>query len=206
MQAVAPDVLNVDAEPAATRALYGVGEPETDAFGRQCLLARRLSAAGVRFVQVTSKGWDHHDSIDALLPRSCRRVDKPVAGLLADLKRTGLLEDTLVVWTGEFGRTPVSQSVGGAKPGRQAKPPGRGHNPFGFSLFLAGGGVRAGHAHGATDEFGYGAVTGRVHVHDLHATILHLLGLDHQRLTYNYGGRDYRLTDVFGNVVPEVLA
>lgn len=202
MQAEAPEVLDIENESAEVKSLYGIGEKTTDSFGRQCLLARRLAAAGVRFIQVTSKAWDHHDNIDTNLPASCRRIDKPVAGLLADLKRTNLLEDTLVIWTGEFGRTPVSQGISKAK----TKPPGRGHNPFGFSLFMAGGGVKAGHCHGATDEFGYSAISGRVHVHDLHATILHLLGMDHKRLTYSFGGRDYRLTDVFGRVVKEVIS
>ena len=208
MQSAAPEVLDLNREDAATRALYGIDEKPTDAFGRQCLLARRLSEAGVRFVQVTSKGWDHHDRIDAALPASCRGVDKPIAGLLTDLKRRGLLEDTLVVWSGEFGRTPVSQRIGQKQGGgaKNAKPPGRGHNPFGFSLFLAGGGAKAGFSHGETDPFGYSAVAGRVHVHDLHATLLHLLGLDHERLTYRHGGRDYRLTDVAGRVVHEIVA
>lgn len=200
MQAEAPEVLDIETESAETKSLYGIGEKLTDSFGRQCLLARRLAEAGVRFIQVTSKAWDHHDSIDKMLPASCRKVDRPIAGLLADLKRKNLLDDTLVVWTGEFGRTPVSQGV------KNAKALGRGHNPFGFSLFMAGGGVKQGFTHGATDEFGYSAIEGRVHVHDLHATILHLMGLDHKRLTYNFGGRDYRLTDVFGNVVKEVVS
>lgn len=202
MQVEAPDVLDIDNETREVRSLYGIGDKETDSFGRQCLLARRLAGAGVRFIQVTSKQWDHHDTIETKLPESCRKVDKPIAGLIADLKRTSLLDDTLVIWTGEFGRTPVAQGVSEAK----TKPPGRGHNPFGFSLFMAGGGVKCGFGHGATDEFGYSAVSGRVHIHDLHATILHLLGMDHKRLTYNFGGRDYRLTDVFGNVVEEIIS
>jgi len=198
MQTEAPDVLDIEQENDTTKELYGIGEKVTDGFGRQCLVARRLAEAGVRFIQVTSKGWDHHNDIDKNLPASCHEVDKPVAGLLADLKVRGLLDDTLVIWSGEFGRTPVFQGVG-------KKEPGRGHNPFGFSLWMAGGGVKGGYRHGATDEFGYSAIDGRVHIHDLHATILHLLGLDHERLTYTHAGRPYRLTDVFGNVVRDIL-
>ena len=204
MQTEAPEVLDISHESETTRKLYGIGEEDTDAFGRQCLVARRLAEAGVRFIQVTSKAWDHHGNIAKLLPKSCRSVDKPVAGLLADLKSRGLLDDTLVIWSGEFGRTPVYQRVGMAD--AQKMPPGRGHNPFGFSLWLAGGGTRPGIVHGRTDDFGYSAVEGRVHVHDLHATILHLLGLDHEKLTYTHAGRPYRLTDVYGNVVKEILA
>ena len=204
MQSEAPEVFDIESESAETHAMYGIGKKATDAFGRQCLLARRLAEADVRFVQVTSKGWDHHDAIDKLLPASCRKVDKPIAGLLTDLKARGLLEDTLVIWSGEFGRTPVYQRIGGLK--NNGKPPGRGHNPFGWSLFMAGGGVKPGFNHGATDEFGYSAIEGRVHIHDFHATILHLLGLDHERLTFMHAGRPYRLTDVYGNVVKEILA
>lgn len=204
MQAEAPEVFDIESETAETQALYGIGEKETDAFGRQCLLARRLAEADVRFIQVTSKEWDHHGQIAKMLPSSCRRVDKPIAGLLADLKARGLLEDTLVIWSGEFGRTPVYQRLVADK--KKGVPPGRGHNPFGWSLFMAGGGVKAGFKHGATDEFGYSAIEGRVHIHDFHATVLHLLGLDHERLTFMHAGRPYRLTDVYGNVVKEILA
>lgn len=202
MQTEAPEVLDITKESEATRKLYGIGEEHTDEFGRQCLIARRFAEAGTRFVQVTSKGWDHHDSIETVLPESCRQVDKPISGLLADLKSRGMLDDTLVIITGEFGRTPVYQRVGGQK----EKPPGRGHNPFGWSLMMAGGGVKGGHVHGRTDDFGYNAIEGRVHVHDFHATILHLLGLDHERLTYTHAGRPYRLTDVYGNVVNDIIA
>ena len=204
MQTEAPEVLDLEGESPAVKRLYGIGDKVTDSFGRQCLLARKLAESGVRFIQVTSKEWDHHDEIAKKLPASCRKVDKPIGGLLTDLKRLGLLEDTLVIWSGEFGRTPNWQSFGEAK--KQGKPPGRGHNPFGFSLWMAGGGVKPGHVHGATDEFGYSAVEGRVHMHDLHATILHLLGLDHERLTYTHAGRPYRLTDVYGNVVREIIS
>ncbi|MEM9481743.1 MAG: DUF1501 domain-containing protein [Verrucomicrobiota bacterium] len=200
MQQEAPEVLDITGESDATNALYGIDNPKTEAFGRQCLTARRLAEAGVRFIQVTSKGWDHHSDIAGNLKKSCVGVDKPIAGLLTDLKLRGLLDDTLVLWSGEFGRTPVWQAL------NKKDPPGRGHNPFGFSLWMAGGGVKGGFAHGSTDNFGYSAVDGRVHVHDLHATLLHLLGLDHEKLTYRYAGRDFRLTDVYGNIVKEILA
>jgi hypothetical protein len=196
MQMEAPDAFNLDAETKATKRLYGIEEGPTDAFGKQCLLARRLVERGVRFVQLYSPvDWDHHTGIKSQLPANCASTDRPVAGLLKDLKSRGLLDDTLVLWGGEFGRTPVAQ-----------KGDGRDHHPFGFTMWLAGGGVKGGFAHGATDEFGWNAVDKKVHVHDLHATLLHLLGIDHERLTYRYSGRDYRLTDVSGNVVKEILA
>jgi hypothetical protein len=196
MQVQAPDAFNLEAEPQQVRKLYGIGEQPTDAFAKQCLLARRLVERGVRFVQLYSPvNWDHHTGIKTLLPANCAATDRPIAGLLKDLKARGLLADTLVVWGGEFGRTPVAQ-----------KGDGRDHHPFGFTMWLAGGGIKGGLAYGATDDFGWNAVKDKVHVHDLHATMLHLLGLDHTRLTYRYGGRDYRLTDVHGNVVQGILA
>ncbi|VTT99799.1 arylsulfatase a family protein : Uncharacterized protein OS=Planctomyces brasiliensis (strain ATCC 49424 / DSM 5305 / JCM 21570 / NBRC 103401 / IFAM 1448) GN=Plabr_0356 PE=4 SV=1: DUF1501 [Gemmataceae bacterium] len=199
MQTDAPGVLDLSKETAETHRLYGIGEEPTDAFGRQCLLARRLCEAGVRFVQVASGyHWDHHGSIEKGMPESAARTDKPAAALVADLARRGLLDDTLVLWAGEFGRTPVSQVDRGA--------PGRDHNPHGYTVWLAGGGVKGGVSHGETDDFGYIAVKDKVHMHDLHATVLHLLGLDHEKLTYRYAGRDFRLTDVHGHVVKEVLA
>lgn len=204
MQTEAPEVLDYSRESMETRRLYGIGGGPSDAFGRQCLIARRLAEAGVRFIQLTNKGWDHHRDIDDALPNKCGQVDRPIAGLLADLKQRGLLDDTLVIWCGEFGRTPVSQGVGESL--KKGVTPGRGHNPFGWSLWMAGGGVKPGHRHGATDEFGYSSVTDRVHIHDLHATILHLLGMDHKRLTYRHAGRDYRLTDLAGRVVKGILA
>lgn len=200
MQAHAPEVLNVDEESAETKALYGIGEKETDSFGRQCLLARRFAESGVRYIQVTygdnsaNPAWDQHSN----LPKHgehAARVDKPIAGLLQDLKRRGLLEDTLVWWGAEFGRTPYAQKNG----------TGRDHNPTGFTTWLAGAGVKPGYCHGETDEFGHSAVSDKVHMHDLHATILHLLGLDHEQLTYRFDGRNYRLTDVHGQVVREIL-
>jgi len=176
----------------------------TDIFAKQCLLARRLTERGVRMVQVyhtqTSKRsscqlWDQHGSLKTELPNNCLATDKPIAGLLKDLKSRGLLDETLVVWGGEFGRTPTAEGTDG-----------REHHPFGFTMWLAGGGVRGGLAYGATDDYGWHAVENKVHVHDLHATILHLMGLNHEKLTYRYSGRDYRLTDVFGNVVKPILA
>jgi arylsulfatase A-like enzyme len=169
------------------------------------LLARRLAEAGVRFIQVTSKGWDHHGTMYRSLKSSCAKVDKPIAGLLTDLKRRGLLDDTLVIWTGEFGRTPLVQGVKGKKE-INFDALGRGHNSYGWSLWLAGGGVKAGIRHGQTDDFGFQAVENPVHIHDLHATILHLLGLDHEKLTYRHAGRNFRLTDVHGRVLKEILA
>ncbi len=204
MQARTDGIVDISRESAETRALYGIDEKPTDIFGRSLLVARRLSEAGVRFVQVYTGGWDHHEGIGSNLPRSCASHDKPIAGLIKDLRRRGLFEDTLLVCAGEFGRTPFDQDLSRGK-----KPPktyGRGHSQVGFSVLLAGGGVKGGFVHGDTDELGYRTVEGKVHIHDLHATILHLLGLDHERLTYRHGGRDIRLTDVYGRVVDEVLA
>jgi hypothetical protein len=201
MQSDAPDVLDLLREPAETHSLYGIGDPHTDNFGRQCLMARRLVEAGVRFVQVTygdstaNPAWDQHSDLPKHAVHA-RAVDRPIAGLLTDLKRRGLLEDTLVWWGSEFGRTPYSEKYG----------TGRDHNPGGFTVWLAGGGVKPGFAFGATDELGHLAVQDKVHMHDLHATILHILGLDHEKLTYRYSGRDFRLTDVAGSVVREILA
>jgi membrane-anchored protein YejM (alkaline phosphatase superfamily) len=195
MQGELPRMLDLSNETKETMALYGVDQGPTDVFGRQCLLARRFVEAGVRFVEVTHTDWDHHGFLNTLMPNMCRQIERPIAGLLADLERRGLLDDTLVVWGGEFGRTPDDATTDG-----------RGHNNKGYSMWPAGGGVRAGHVHGATDEHGYEAVEGKVHLHDLHATILHLLGLDHERLTYRHGGREFRLTDVHGRVVREILS
>jgi hypothetical protein len=201
MQSHAPDVLDLSGESPATQALYGLDEPATADFGRKCLMARRLCEAGVRFIQVTygdntaNPAWDQHANLPQHAAHA-RAVDRPIAGLLADLKQRGLLEDTLVWWGSEFGRTPYAQDNG----------TGRDHNPDGFTVWLAGGGVKPGLAYGATDEFGHVAVEDKVHMHDLHATLLHLLGVDHQRLTYRYAGRDFRLTDVHGRVVHEILS
>jgi hypothetical protein len=195
MQAEMPEVMDLSRESKATLALYGADKQPTEAFGRQCLMARRFAEAGVRFIEISHLEWDLHGSLGSGMVRNCSQIDRPIAGLLQDLEQRGLLEDTLVVWGGEFGRTPDDPTTDG-----------RGHNNQGYTMWLAGGGVRGGHVHGATDALGYEAVEGRVHIHDLHATVLHLLGLDHERLTYRHGGRDYRLTDVKGSVVREVLA
>ena len=196
MQAAAPAVTDLSKESKETLALYGVGSEPTDDFGRQCLLARKFAEAGVRFVQVShSYKWDQHGNLRKDHAKNAAEVDKPIAGLLADLDRRGLLKDTLVWWGGEFGRTPTAQ--GGD---------GRDHNPHAFSMWLAGGGVKPGHVHGRTDDFGYYAVEDKVHMHDLHATLLALLGLDHEKLTYRHAGRDFRLTDVMGRVVGKILA
>jgi len=204
MQTEAPALMNLANESQTTQKFYGIGEEETDAFGRRCLLARRFVEAGVRFVQVTDNGWDHHGMIRQELPKRCRAVDKPIAGLIADLKSRGLLDETLIVWTGEFGRTSYDQDVSLGKDAQETY--GRGHNPLGFSAWLAGGGVKGGLTHGQTDEYGFRAIDGKVHLHDLHATILHLLGLDHERLSYPYKGRNFRLTDVEGHVVREIVS
>ena len=201
MQQHAPEISDLSRESPSIHALYGIGEKATDDFGRQCLLARRLSEAGVRFVQVnytdntTTPKWDQHSDLANEHRQHATATDRPVAGLLADLKQRGMLEETLVLWAGEFGRTPYSENKNG-----------RDHNPHCSTVWFAGGGVKAGFSHGATDEFGFKSVENKVHVHDLHATILHLLGLDHERLTYRYSGRDFRLTDVYGNVVREIIA
>jgi len=198
MQREAAEAFDIERESESTHKLYGVGNATTDLFGRQCLLARRLVERGVRFVHLfdapKNNAWDHHSNIRDNLPKRCAAVDQPIAALLADLKTRGLLEETLVLWGGEFGRTPTAEGSNG-----------REHHPFGFTMWLAGGGVRGGMVHGATDEFGWHAVHDQVHVHDLHATILHLLGFDHEKLTYRHAGRDYRLTDVHGRVAKEIV-
>jgi len=196
MQATAPEVQDLSGESAATLRLYGLDDAATRDFGRQCLMARRFAERGVRFVQVShSYKWDQHSALRKDTTRNALEIDRPIAGLLTDLKARGLLEDTLVLWGGEFGRTPTSQGDDG-----------RDHNPHGYTMWLAGGGVKAGHVHGKTDDYGYYAVEDKVHVHDLHATILHLLGLDHTKLTYRHAGRNFRLTDVHGEVVREIIA
>jgi hypothetical protein len=195
LQAEAPEMQDISRETRATRRLYGLDDPATADFGTQCLLARRFSERGVRFVQCNLGGWDAHNNLKADHGRLARASDKPIAGLLADLKGRGLWDDTLVIWGGEFGRTPTCEGTDG-----------RDHNPHGYSMWLAGGGVKAGLTWGKTDDYGYYAVEDKVHVHDLHATILHLLGLDHKRLTYRYAGRDFRLTDVHGEVVLGILS
>ena len=195
MQKDLPKLMDISSESRATQELYGVGGSNTDRFGRQCLLARRFVEAGVRFVEITSPGWDHHRNLKQSLENTTRSTDKPIAGLIADLKQRGLLKDTLVIWGGEFGRTPYAQGTDG-----------RDHNHRGFTTWFAGGGVKGGQAVGKTDDYGYEAIDNKVHIHDWHATILHLLGMDHEKLTFRHAGRDFRLTDVKGHVVKQVLA
>jgi hypothetical protein len=202
MQAAVPELLDLSDETEATKKLYGIDAEygPTRIFAAECLLARRLVERGVRFVeltcpQVSGDRWDQHGNLKEGHENNARAVDQPIAGLLRDLRSRGLLDSTLVVWSGEFGRTPFAQGSNG-----------RDHNPFGFSIWLAGGGVRGGTIYGATDEYGYKAVESKVEIHDLHATMLHLLGLDHQRLTFRFGGRDMRLTDVRGRVIRELMA
>lgn len=203
MQSAAPEAFDIAKEPESIRRLYGTEQPHCRHFAAQCLMARRMVERGVRFVQIYSGGmenqrsWDGHEDIVGNHRGFALETDQPIAALLADLEQRGLLDETLVVWGGEFGRLPVSQK--GAKPGRD-------HNPHAFTYWLAGGGVRGGVHHGATDELGHKAVVDRVSVNDLHATLLHLLGMDHERLTYFHSGRDFRLTDVAGEVVRSILA
>ena len=202
MQAETPKLVDLSRESQATLDLYGVGKEPTDKNARACLLARRLAEGGVRFIQVTMDGWDHHGNIRDGLPKMCAQTDRPTVALVSDLKQRGLLEDTLVLWSGEFGRTPWSQDLSGTQP---LEKHGREHQPESFCAWMAGAGVRGGLTFGTTDDYGFQVVQDRVHLHDLHATILHLLGFDHERLTYRHAGRDHRLTDVFGNVVSGVL-
>lgn len=194
MQTTIPQLMNLESETKETQELYGIGSEPTDNFGRQCLLARKFAEAGVRYIQVsTDYTWDHHQKVKEGLIGESAKVDRPIAGLLQDLQRRGLLEETLVVWGAEFGRTPMVENGNG-----------RGHHPQAFTMWMAGGGVKGGFTYGTTDEYGYRPVENPVHMHDLHATILHGLGLDHQQLTYRHAGRDFRLTDVAGNVVHEI--
>jgi hypothetical protein len=198
MQASVPELTDLTSERASTLDMYGPDARRPGSFAANCLLARRLIERGVRFVQLYHRGWDNHNGLPVNIPRQARDVDQPQAALILDLKQRGLLDDTLVIWAGEFGRTVYGQ--GGLQENY-----GRDHHGRCFSMWLAGGGVKAGHVHGETDDYGYNVVDGHVHVHDLNATILHCLGVDHERLTFRLQGRDYRLTDVHGNVVREVL-
>ncbi len=195
MQTSVPETLDLSREPAHIRELYGLDDSATENFGSQCLLARRLMEKGVRFIQLTSTGWDHHNNIRESLGARAASVDRPIAGLLSDLKQKGMLDETLVIWGGEFGRQP-----------REDNPGGRGHANRGYTMWLAGGGVKRGFRYGATDELGEQAVEGKLGTHDLHATLLHLLGLDHEQLTFRHAGRDFRLTDVAGKVAKEIIA
>ncbi len=200
MQTAVPELVDLKGESNATRALYGLDDPKTEIFGRNCLLARRLVERGVRFIEVLCPNvghdrWDQHANLHKGHEDNARAVDRPIAGLLKDLKAKGLLDSTLVIWGGEFGRTPMAQGSNG-----------RDHNPFGFTMWLAGGGVKGGTLYGATDDYGYHAVENKVEIHDLHATMLHLLGMDHKKLTFRFSSRDMRLTDVHGEVVKKILA
>lgn len=203
MQTTTPQLVDLSKESKETMELYGIDGKESDKNGRACLLARKLSESGVRFVQVTMDGWDHHGDIRGNLPRLCQQTDQPVAGLIKDLKQRGLLDETLVLWSGEFGRTPWSQDLSGTAP---IDKHGREHQPESFCAWMSGGGVKRGLTYGATDEMGYRVIEGKIHIHDLHATMLYLLGIDHTELTWNQVGRNYRLTDVYGNVVKEILS
>ncbi len=202
MQSALPELMSTSAESAATERLYGLDAPypPTRIFAHECLIARRLVERGVRFIEVLCPSvgadrWDQHSGLKSGHENNARAVDQPIAALLTDLKARGLLESTLVVWGGEFGRTPMAQGSDG-----------RDHNPYGFTIWLAGGGIKGGTIYGATDDYGYHAVENKVEIHDLHATMLQLLGMDHKRLTYRFGGRDMRLTDVHGTVITGVLA
>ena len=195
MQDTLPELMDTTGESKETLELYGIGSGANDSFGKQCLLARRFAEAGVRFVELSHGNWDHHRNLTNDLSARCNEIDKPIAGLLTDLKRRDMLKETLIVWAGEFGRTPHGQ--GGD---------GRDHNNKGYTTWMAGGGVKGGLGYGATDEHGYEAVEGKMHIHDWHATILHILGLDHEKLTYNHAGRDFRLTDVHGVVAKDILS
>ncbi len=199
MQSTMPEVQDISQETSATHASYGIDDPVTEDFGRQCLMARRFLERGVRYVQVTHSDsevqWDQHGNLYQGHTKNASEVDKPIAGFLEDLKNRGLLEDTLVLWGGEFGRTPTSQGTNG-----------RDHNPHGFTMWMAGAGVKGGYAYGSTDDFGYYAIENKMHVNDLHATVLHILGIDHERLTYRYASRDFRLTDLAGRVAKDILA
>jgi hypothetical protein len=195
MQDVMPSLMDTSKESEKTLEMYGINDGDSSEFGKQCLMARRFVEAGVRFVEVTHGNWDHHQRLSTQLPQNCSEIDKPIAGLLQDLKQRGLLDETLVIWGGEFGRTPDAQNGDG-----------RDHNHKGYTTWMAGGGVKGGMSYGATDDHGHQAVEDKCHIHDWHATILHLMGLDHEKLTYRYAGRNFRLTDVYGNVIEKIIA
>jgi hypothetical protein len=195
MQSAVPGVMDLKKEPAKVRELYGVDNKVTSNFGTQCLMARRLAEAGVRFIQVTHNGWDQHNGLSTKLKNNALATDQPIAALITDLKERGMLEDTLLVWGGEFGRSPEGQNQDGRR-----------HNNRGYSMWMAGGGIKGGMRYGATDPLGGTAVEDKMHTHDLHATILHLMGLDHTKLTYRYAGRDFRLTDVYGEVARKIIS
>jgi len=195
MQTAAPGILDIRGESEATQSAYGLNDAVTRDFGTQCLLARRLAESGVRFIEITNNGWDHHNNLRQRMQQNARQIDQPIAALIADLKQRDMLKDTLLLWGGEFGRTTAGQGNDG-----------RNHNSRGYTMWMAGGGVKGGFRYGATDPVSGAAIDGKMHLHDLHATVLHLLGLDHTKLTYPYGGRNFRLTEVYGNVVKDILA
>jgi uncharacterized protein (DUF1501 family) len=195
MQSAVPRVMDLSNEPQATIDAYGAATGPTGDFGRMCLLARRFAEAGVRFIELTHEGWDQHNNLRQRLGANCLATDQPIAALIGDLKQRGMLDETLIIWSGEFGRTPAVRNDNG-----------RDHNATGFTMWMAGGGVKGGLRYGSTDDFGIAAAENKFHIHDLHATTLHLLGLDHTKLTYRYAGRDFRLTDVYGRVAHEIIA
>lgn len=202
MQSSVPELMDLESEPKSVHEAYGT-EPGKTSFANNCLLARRLVERGVRFVQLFDQGWDHHGNVFTALPKKAGQVDQPIAALIKDLKMRGLLDNTLVVWSAEFGRTPMAQGKNGS--GQENSKAGRDHHKEAYTVWMAGGGVKGGHVHGLTDELGYGVAENGVHLHDFNATILHLLGIDHERLTYRYQGRQFRLTDIHGHVVKDVL-
>ncbi|MFT7642874.1 MAG: hypothetical protein ACI9G1_004633 [Pirellulaceae bacterium] len=195
MQTTVPELMDLSSETESIQKMYGINGGVTDEFGRMCLMARRFAESGVRFIELTHEGWDQHNSLRSRLGRNTEATDLPIAGLIADLKQRDLLKDTLIVWSGEFGRTPAVR-----------RDDGRDHNATGFSMWMAGGGVKSGLRYGATDQFGIAAEVDKFHTHDFHATTLHLLGLDHKKLTSRYAGRDFRLTDVYGRVAKDIIA
>ncbi|MEM7145105.1 MAG: DUF1501 domain-containing protein [Verrucomicrobiota bacterium] len=202
MQSSVPELMDIGGEPEAIHEMYGTKPGETS-FANNCLLARRMVERGVRFVQLFDQGWDHHNSVFSRLPNKAKEVDQPIAALIKDLKHRGMLDDTLVVWSAEFGRTPMGQ---GTNSGGDEVKIGRDHHKEAYTVWMAGGGTKGGHVHGETDELGYGVARDGVHIHDFNATLLHLMGIDHERLTFRYQGRQFRLTDVHGHVVEDVLA
>ena len=195
MQSQMPLVIDTDKESDTTKKLYGIDTAATADFGRKCLMARRMVEAGVRFVEIGHGNWDHHFNLDNAMRTNCGAIDQPIAGLITDLHQRGLLKDTLVIWGGEFGRTPHAQAGNG-----------RDHNNKGFTMWMAGGGVKGGFSYGSTDDYGYEAVDKPMPIHDWHATVLALLGLDHEKLTFPYAGRDFRLTDTKGTVAKEIIS
>jgi hypothetical protein len=200
MQSSVPELVDTSKEPEHVYELYGPDSRKPGTFAANCLLARRLAERNVRFIQLYHRGWDHHDGLTSKLPPLARDTDQPASALILDLKQRGLLDDTLVIWGGEFGRTPYAQ--GSPKPDNY----GRDHHGRVFSLWMAGGGVKKGYVHGSSDDFGFNVVDGGVHIHDLQATILYLLGIDHEKLTHSFQGRRFRLTDVEGHVVKQIIA